>query len=242
MAGAAADQVVMLLSSDWFAPYWRAMELRVSPDYQRALQMECREEVERLLGGEDSYWRVSFAPERVRATRSMIASALGRYAPGSDFNKAVTNLIQYELEPHEAAFHEASTLRVLNWELLDEGAEPSGRRALDPGVLAKVRDILDEIDGREVKYDRWALDSITAWDMRLRSLTPERPTLLAGFLSDEIFTRLEALGFLRRVRTRMAPAEIAALIDWYAAAAPRVVREAFVMPPWMAEIVGAGQR
>jgi hypothetical protein len=42
MIGTAADQVVMLLSPDWFSPYWRTVELRVSPDFQSRLQAECR--------------------------------------------------------------------------------------------------------------------------------------------------------------------------------------------------------
>jgi hypothetical protein len=242
MIGTAADQVVMLLSADWFSPYWRTMELRVSPDFQSRLQGECRREVDEVVGAEEVYRQVSFAPERLRSTRTMIISALGRYAPGSDFNKAVNNLIRYDLEPHDAAFHEASSLQMLNRELTDEGLTRAGQRALDPQIQAKVGDILDEITERPVKYDRWALDSVSAWDIRLRQLTPERPTLLAGFLSDEIATRLEALKFLRRVRTQLLPDETAALMDWYAAAAPRVVKAPFAMPSWMTEIVGVGAR
>ena len=242
MAGAEADQVVMLLSADWFAPHWRAMELRVSAEYQSALQTECRREVERFLNGGETYWRVSFAPDRVRGTRSVLASALGRFAPGSDFNKAVTNLILYGQERHDAASHEASTLRMLNMELMDPGGERAGGRGLHPETVDKLRDILGEIGANYVNYDELSLESVTAWDIHLRALTPERPTLLAGFLSDEIATRVDALTFLRRVRTRLLPDEIPILMDWYRAAAPRVVKEPFAVPHWMSEIVGLGGR
>ena len=242
MAGTAADQVVMLLSADWFAAHWRAMELRVSADYQAALQNECRHEVERLLGEASTYWQVSFAPDRVRGTRTMLSSALGRYAPGSDFNKAVNNLLQYDLEIHDVVFHPAAALHMLNIELLDQGVTRTGWRSLSPEIIAKLRAIADEIGPARVECDQSAVDSRTDWDMRLRSVTPELQNHLVGFLSDEISTRLEALRFLRRVRTNLSPPETWALLDWYSGAAPKIVKQDFAMPSWMTEIVGTGRR
>jgi hypothetical protein len=72
-----SDKVIMLLSSDWFFPYWDRIGLRIDDDKKKeSLHHGCRKIVEQFMSNAKEYWHISFAPGRVERTRSMLESLL----------------------------------------------------------------------------------------------------------------------------------------------------------------------
>jgi hypothetical protein len=74
----AADKVAMLLSTDWFQPYWPAIDLNATLESIACIQKGCRGIVNRIVGEAEEYWLISFAEERVRATREAVLMSAGR--------------------------------------------------------------------------------------------------------------------------------------------------------------------
>jgi hypothetical protein len=75
------DQVVMLLSTDWFLPYWSLIGIEADEE-RLCVQKGCRQIVHEVMNGATDYYSVNFSYERLRATRrSVHAFAFERSSP-----------------------------------------------------------------------------------------------------------------------------------------------------------------
>ena len=70
------DKLVMLLSTDWFLPYWTALGIILKEKDQRLFQMSCREIVKQILSGAylNQYFLANLSKERVDETKDCLAS------------------------------------------------------------------------------------------------------------------------------------------------------------------------
>jgi hypothetical protein len=59
----------MLLSTDWFLPYWAAIGLRIAVEKRNFMQQGCRQVVEQMIDGAEQYYFISFALDRLETTR-----------------------------------------------------------------------------------------------------------------------------------------------------------------------------
>src|SRR5262249_15263754 len=71
------DQMIMLLSSDWFLPYWGMIGQSIDQQLQICVQQGCRAIVKQIVCGVEEYWLASFTVERQAETRSMFEKLSG---------------------------------------------------------------------------------------------------------------------------------------------------------------------
>jgi hypothetical protein len=73
------DYFMMLLSTDWFLPYWPEIGIDIAEAKRVGLQQGCREIADQILGGANNYFLADFSEERRQETHSMFLALLRRW-------------------------------------------------------------------------------------------------------------------------------------------------------------------
>ena len=63
-----SDDLVMLLSTDWFLPYWFVLGIGAEDERKVCVKEGCRKIVKQIMSGAREYWHVSFSEERISET------------------------------------------------------------------------------------------------------------------------------------------------------------------------------
>src|ERR1700752_4639430 len=83
------DYLIMLLSTDWFGPYWASIGVDVGEDVRAPLGLGCRDIVHQILSGEEHYYLVSFSAQRKAGTRATLESLVRGCGAPKDVHKVV---------------------------------------------------------------------------------------------------------------------------------------------------------
>jgi hypothetical protein len=211
------DQVIMLISADWFTPHWETFYLIVEPKNYDVVKLEARDEVNRILGDCGIYWNVSFADERLNCSRQALERIFSICTRGGvlfDMIFGVDDLGQkFDSE------NDLPMIFQLNGILSNNTENKYNKSGLSPKIREIVSQIWSNSDIEYTDYDAIAANSTTDWDSRLRAMTPDLPTYLGDFLAAKVGVRLRVFGFLEKLRKALTPADILLLERWYEAAA-----------------------
>src|SRR3954452_1499624 len=93
------DNVAMLLSSDWFFPYWSSIGIFTEDKRKSVLREGCREIVRQIIGDATQYWHINFSVARVNETRAMLDALLKRCDLEVVNTNRITSLISREDSP-----------------------------------------------------------------------------------------------------------------------------------------------
>lgn len=126
------DKLVMLLSTDWFKPYWSSIGVEVDGAPKTSIQQGCREIVRQILSGAKSYYLASFSDDRKNKTRAMLES-LARQAQAEAVLRAVEEWTKMSDEELKAAWIYTTLTDDLFSREIREG-DPK----LDPAITAIV--------------------------------------------------------------------------------------------------------
>jgi hypothetical protein len=215
-----SDKVIMLLSSDWFFPYWDRIGMKIDDDKKKeSLHHGCRKIVEQFMSNAKEYWHISFAPGRVERTRSMLESLLRKTSlPES------TAGILMALASAERAETEDMGMDFVMF-ALTERLQTITAEADSVYLSAEVREIVTEISAKseaEVDWEQLCLSSATTWDRYLKGITPEQPTALADFLIAEVLVK-SFQPLWAKVTAKLNAKQQGELIDWYRASAKSIM-------------------
>lgn len=169
------DQLVMLLSTDWFFPYWPVIGLWVELPSRQRLQQQCRRITAQFMAGEDQYWWVSASAGRLQQTRDALQTAVV-----AESLPAGTLLHWPELL--------AGKTRMLNsysnWltcateALFDQGVS---QLSLCPEDACMLEHALLNYGAQRVDFEQLAISSSTLWDDKIRRQTADLPTHLTDY-------------------------------------------------------------
>lgn len=203
------DQLVMLLSTDWFMPFWETLGINADDIAKRSIQQGCRRIVDQILAGADSYYHISFARERVEETRSLLLSVADRAATDETLRVVAERWDKLSDEDQKAAWMwSALTLDVLSVRLR---APDNG---LDPGIVETIFREHETYYMEAYEFAAICEQSRTSWDQYTRTLMDEQPTALADTLASVLTSwRFEKLWYL--IRNRLSSEQKDELIAWY---------------------------
>ena len=172
------DQVVMLLSTDWFLPYWFVVGIDASEE-KVCVQKGCRQIVHEVMNGATNYYQINFSDERLQATRQSIRDLARKCGLGESSEMNLEDLV--DSRPERDQFYKGAWLfRALANNLADDDQLDAPTKL----VLERTRrqhSVMDDLD-----FQQLCSRSNSAWDNYTRSLTPELPTSLADFLSVDL--------------------------------------------------------
>lgn len=177
----------MLLSTDWFIPYWSTFGLVFSESEQQMVREVSRKVTKELLKGADTYWGASFSDVRISATRHSFLENLRKSILGAAGVGQLSDALNAARDSAEFA-----TTSWLFGALCDQLCGPMDDVTLpklSSTSLETVKSLWQlsasvEPDGDLI--ERAVKTSATDWDKWLRNATPDLPT----YLSDWAITRL----------------------------------------------------
>jgi hypothetical protein len=177
------DDLVMLLSTDWFAPYWLKIGLGADQSAKVCLQKELREIVRQIIAGANEYWLVNFSNERLNETRRLLTAALRK----CDVSLATFRRISELADGQQSATVDEKTkwlVTSISEQILQgcPGLDFQPSRAADQ-ALQKVRHIVGPDKRLDISFEELCLKSQSQWDIFIRGLTPDLPTKLSDFLA-----------------------------------------------------------
>jgi hypothetical protein len=169
------DRVVMLLSTDWFLPYWYVVGIDAS-EQKLCVQKGCRQIVHEMMNGATNYYHINFSDERLRATRQSVRDLARKCGLGESSEMILEDLVGSR--PEREQFNMGAWLfRTLANNLANDDQLDASTKI----VLERSRSkhaVMDDLD-----FEQLCSRSNSAWDNYTRSLTPELPTSMADFLS-----------------------------------------------------------
>lgn len=205
-----ADYVAMLLSTDWFFPYWPMIGLEVG-DERACFKEGCREIVKELMAGAEQYYDVAFTADHLAATRH---SMLG-LARQCNFSSKATQRIDELCTPKVKHNEMQTTAWMFRMILMKE-------LLYDEQLDANIRELLlrahEQFASDNVALERCCVQSSTEWDIYTRSLTPDLPACLSDFVSVALIPEAQ-LDFVFR---RLSGDQRSALLNEYRAAKLRM--------------------
>src|SRR5437867_4565357 len=87
------DMLTMLLSTDWFLPYWHVLGMGVPGGSKIFAQQGCREIVRQIAGAAKEYWLTDFSEERVDRTNSLLQKLLQKVCSSEFTVSTIISLI-----------------------------------------------------------------------------------------------------------------------------------------------------
>jgi hypothetical protein len=203
------DQLVMLLSTDWFKPYWNSIGLDINENAKASIQQGCRQILGQILSGVENYYHTSFSEERLAQTRLMLESLVTGSVPETRVLAVIEEWTKLSHEGQKAAWICSS---LTGEALLGQISEEDLR--LGPAITSIMVGALAKYDLESFEFVEICEASETSWDRYTRGLTPELPTTLADTLGSVLTSwRFEA--FWNSVRGKLAPTQRNELIAWY---------------------------
>jgi hypothetical protein len=204
-----ADKFVLLLSTDWFFPYWPCLGLYVSPKEKAQIQRALREEIQRSFLGK-TYWRASFESARVESTYRALFEAFKR--AGRDTTADALAALTEKRATGAESNRDAWLLATMTEMLAD-----SGDRYLSSDLVDAVQKAWQLSRTGTVNLGTLCEQSSTEWDVAIRALTPDLPDWLATFLSTEIQLTDQFGIFWSEFQHTASASQIEELKQWYRA-------------------------
>ncbi|HWZ43830.1 MAG TPA: hypothetical protein VNW97_10150 [Candidatus Saccharimonadales bacterium] len=211
------DDLIMLLSTDWFKPYWTALAIDLDDSKKELVQKGCREIVSRIVGSVPEYWLISFSDERREETRSMFESLAKLSGQPDSLLQALMQWLELSDEDLKAG--------CLFYSLTEDLSDDSNEQCLllDTATRSIVLAAQQKLPTIDFDFGELCIRSKSTWDRYIRQLTPSAPK----FLSDSVLTFLQAGTFKSlwlSLRDELTPAQRDELARWYRGAAKSLVR------------------
>jgi hypothetical protein len=227
------DYLIMLLSTDWFLPYWTEIGIDIAEDKRISIQQGWREILEEILWGFDSLHPVGFCGKRKQATESKFIALLLRCEAEQEVSATRTEWARLSHEELTAVFLCASLNRqipsadgsgvapYLEFPIRAEAVKRWEAHALDPSVFEDI-----------------CLSSKTEWDIRTQKLLVSPKTLKNQLWRVLLDHRLRA--FWADLRGRLTPEQLQQLASWYRAMMKITTKDDRPVLPSYMEMSSAG--
>lgn len=229
MINSPIDNIVLLLSSDWFFRYWQFIDLEVEENVRISLQAECRKIVSEMMGSASQLLNISYTDKRQNETVRLLQEAFKKFKADTNSINRIDKILFGPLSRHEDV-QSAWFLESLTEEIVT-GEYDSDASTLSPELITKVsaRWLATEIN--QPDFEALNLASNSKWDIYVRSLTPDQPSMLSDFLSSGLLRPWRFLRFWKSLD--FTDTERANLRSWYKSSANKITTEDFELPAWI---------
>ena len=212
------DQLIMLLSTDWFFPYWAEIGIVIREDKRIGIQQGCRELVRRILHGASSLFLIDFSLERRKETDFGFLALLRACDAESE---VLATWEEWAKLTHEE-LSKSWTCSHLN-QRLSVGDVPTGIPPLDATVRREVIELWNKYAVKPSLFRDVSKNSTTDWDVYIRSLSG-KPEFLPSQLRKVLLSQ-RLRPFWANVRERLTPPQIQQLVRWYQAMITSLFRQ-----------------
>ena len=209
----------MLLSTDWFFPYWSAIEITAEEETRRFIQQGCRPIVEEFIAGAEHYYLIPFNQERIEATKQQFLDLLSGGSISVEVVAKFQELVSPEYDTESARFMIAMTTKML----VCGHADLPQSKDIPTLSSATIRTLSEWNEGQPPRFEfgEICLGSKTDWDRYIKGLTPRSPAALESYLQIGLISEL-SFRDLRAAIVTLSSAQRAELEVWYCAVIRRM--------------------
>ena len=204
------DFLILLLSTDWFLPYWTQIGIDIAEDKKVGIQRGCRHIIDEILNGADSLYLASFSEERKQATGAKFFAVLRQWQVERELAATCNewrNLSHREL----TAVVECAMLNAQVPSADGSGDVPF----LEFAIRAEVVNAWETYSLKASVFRDICLNSKTDWDLRTQKMLSSPRTLVNQLWRVLLDHRLRA--FWADLRERLTPQQLQDLVAWYRA-------------------------
>jgi hypothetical protein len=213
------------MSSDWFFDYWDALGLIVRRDNRDCVKAKCRIIVSELIGDSSEYWFVSFSKNRINGTIDKFMFLIKQCKLSKNEFNSMSNLL-ISLAEGDEFLEKAELLDMITAKIIDVQYNDD---CDDTDNISVVRNAFSRASANERNFERIAIESKTAWDAYLRSLTPDLPTLLSDFLGSQQ-SAFRFLSTLAEIKSHTSHDNTVIILAMYRRIAEKLFGANFTMP------------
>ncbi len=198
----------MLLSTDWFLPYWSKIGIQTVEDKRIPIQQGCREIVSQILGDAGDYLHCDHSFERKELTYRRLKELLRIFEAEEAFSLTCQ---EWELLTHlelSASF----SFQLITREAVRSLAVKD-RPILDASLLEALRTTWSDRDREADKYLDLCWKSMTSWDAYIREVLGS-PLIQSSTLKS-FFRHKHFMEFGRQLRSRLSQVQRERLARWY---------------------------
>jgi hypothetical protein len=209
----AIDKIIMLLSTDWFFDQWLVVGLDIDEEIRRTIQVGCRRIVIEMIGTARDYWHASFSEERVSNTRMMFDKLLAQ----SEAKFTAISSINALIAPANNQTVDSGTQWALLHltELIISGSSEANNVELEPRLKRNLSVMWREWEWVETDCEGASVNSASEWDKKVRDLTPDLPSRLCDYLSQEIIGSRKFEIFWAFIQTTLTATQRKELFESY---------------------------
>lgn len=209
----AADNLSMLLSSDWFTSVWNLCGLQSSEAVRLRVQKGCRSIVESIVDGCATYWESEFSEARGLRTEADLAAVLKRAGMIRDDLATCQRYMDSVDESPEPTANLAlvETLCALFVSEHKQGEGIPGR--FSQNAVACIETALDEMSSERLLVVAGS-HATTKWDLWLRQLTPDLPSFTVDTARNLARHAGSHAKLLAALRSGLTADELGQLGDW----------------------------
>jgi hypothetical protein len=204
------EYLVMLLSTDWFLPYWTEIGIDITHDKKVGIQQGCRQIIDEILDGADSFYLASLSEECKQMTESKLFALLRQWEAEREVAATCNewrNLSHRELTA------------VVECAMLNDqvpSADGSGEVPyLDFSIQVEVVKAWEAHSLKASVFRDICLGSKTTWDLRTQKLLSSPRTLVNQLWRVLLDHRLRA--FWADLQKQLTSQQIQELVSWYRA-------------------------
>jgi hypothetical protein len=205
-----ADSLIMLLSTDWFLPYWAEIGIKTSEEKKSCVQQGCRKIVAQILGDNESKFMSDFSDERMRETEARLLALIQNCGAELELSETCKEWANLSNQERNAAWNCARSNSQLRL-----GAVSENGPVLDTSIRSEVGRIWEQYHVEAYAFRDICLHSKTDWDMYAQ-IAWNGPTVLVGQLQSVLqYRRLRE--FWNQLRQRLTVQQLDQLVSWYRA-------------------------
>jgi len=227
------DRRLLLLSGDWFIPYWGLIPIDAPIAERKRIQHVAQDAVRHIVGNATTYWTVDFSPVRQENTARFFMELVRKSRLGSGSHQVLEWVLEREIAGNDDSptlwLFESLTESWISGSLAIQGAD---QRVYDQFIsLAKQW----YGTGPNIDLEEELATSTTEWDIYLRRLTPDIPTYLSDFARTQVEVPTNFKGFWISLQRLINEEDRLTIVSWYVGGARELVDPDFhvQIPGWM---------
>jgi hypothetical protein len=199
------DYLVMLLSTDWFLPFWSEIGIDAGTDLKDLVKESCRAMVRHFMGTGEDYFRIDFRDERMRETHSQFIGLLREYGLES-----VVNIETFAHSGDDLGI--GLMLRALTHDLLSEEKVNAIPSLDDVTRIAIAEGKKYDLDPSQLS--KTSRESGSGWDKYLESVFCDVPDTLSTFAMFSV-QRYRLKHLWMRMCEILSEVQRSKLLEWY---------------------------
>lgn len=204
MVNTLADKLLLLLSTDWFAPYWPSLGLFLPRAAKANAQSALRAEVRQAFEG-STYWNTSFEPARVARTRAALTRAFSKHERAA---AVIGSLLERSAVSDTVS--ESWLLSSMTELLVNSGVDEVSGEVIELARAAWHTATVGSMDWSDL-----CVRSDSDWDRTIKALTPDLPSWLGDFVAIDLQC-VDSFGlFWSEVRDTLTLDQRNELRHWY---------------------------